>query len=118
MVHESAAKPSESATKPADTDNRPTENSLSLIPNMLSSFGEYTGEQTPLEQSMFYPDNTQAISWSPSQAFHSFLEKPFRRKLSYEQVCDILEQQAIPAVDALSAPTLDISVINQSVIGN
>ena len=63
---------------------------------------------------MFDPD-TQAISWSPSQAFHSFLEKmQFRRKLSYEQVCDILEQQVIPVVDALSAPTLDISVINQT----
>ena len=61
---------------------------------------------------MFDPD-TKAISWSPSQAFHSFLEKQFRWKLSYEQVYDILEQQAIPGVDGLSAPTLDISVINQ-----
>ena len=61
---------------------------------------------------MFDPD-AKAISWSPSQAFHSFLEIQFSRKVSYEQVCDILEQQAIPAVDALSAPTLDISVINQ-----
>ena len=60
-----------------------------------------------------FDKDTQAISWSPSQAFHSFLEKQFRRKRSYEQVCDILEQQAIPAVDALSPPTLDISVINQ-----
>ena len=39
-VHKSAAKPPESATKPADTANQPTENSLSLIPNMLSSFGK------------------------------------------------------------------------------
>ena len=61
---------------------------------------------------MFDAD-TQAISWSPSQAFHSFLEKQFRRKLSYQQICDILEQQAIPAFNTLSASTLDISVINQ-----
>ena len=60
---------------------------------------------------MFDPE-TQANSWSPSPVFHSFLEKQFRRKLSYEQVCDILEQ-AIPAVDSLVAPTLDHSVINQ-----
>lgn len=61
---------------------------------------------------MFDPE-TQANSWFPSPVFHSFLEKQFRRKLSYEQVCDILEQQAIPAVDSLVAPTLDHSVINQ-----
>ena len=61
---------------------------------------------------MFDPE-TQANSWSPSPVFHSFLEKQFRRKLSYEQVCDILEQQAIPAVDSHVAPTLDHSVINQ-----
>ena len=46
-VHESAAKPSESATKPVDTANKPTENSLSLIPNMLSSFGEKQVSRPP-----------------------------------------------------------------------
>ena len=44
---------------------------------------------------------------------YSFFEDQFSGKHSYEQVCDILEQQAISAVDTLSAPTLDISVINQ-----
>ena len=55
----------------------------------------------------------QANSWSPPLVFHNFLEKQFRKKLSYEQVCDILEEQAIPSVDSLVAPTLDHSVINQ-----
>ena len=49
---------------------------------------------------------------------YSFFEKQFRRKLSYEQVCDILEQQAISPVDALSAPTLDISVVNHILYNN
>lgn len=62
---------------------------------------------------MLFDPEIQANSWSPSQVYHSFLEKQFRRKLSYEQVCDILEEQAKPAVDALVAPTLDLSVINQ-----
>ena len=44
---------------------------------------------------------------------YRFFEDQFSGKHSYEQVCDILEQQAISAVDSLSAPTLDISVINQ-----
>ena len=59
---------------------------------------------------MYFDPEVQANSWSPSPEFHSFLEKQFRRKLSFEQVCDILEEQAIPAVDALCAPTFDPSV--------
>ena len=65
--------------------------------------------------SVIFDPETQANSWSPSPVFHISLEKvQFCKKLSYEQVCDILEQQAIPAVDSLVAPTLDHSVINQN----
>ena len=53
------------------------------------------------------------VAFTGISYYHSFLGKQFRRKLSYEQVCDILEEQAIPAVDALVVPTLDLSVINQ-----
>ena len=62
---------------------------------------------------VMFDTEIQANLWSPSQVFHSFLEKQFCRKLSYEQVCDILEEQAIPAVDSLVAPTLDHNMINQ-----
>ena len=69
-------------------------------------------EQVTLDWSswMYFDPEVQANSWSP-QEFHSFLEKQFRRKLSFEQVYDILEEQAIPVVDALCVPTLDPSVI-------
>jgi hypothetical protein len=42
-----------------------------------------------------------------SGVFKDFLEKHFRRKLSFDHICDILEEQAIPQVDSIVAPTLD-----------
>ena len=54
-----------------------------------------------------YDPQTSALLWSPSEEFTNFLEKHFRRKLTYDQVCDILEEQAVPSVDALVAPILD-----------
>ena len=95
------SRPTDEAIKPPDTANKPIENPLPV-------------EQVTLDpsSSMYFDPEVQANSWSPSPEFHSFLEKQFRRKLSFEQVCDILQEQAIPAVDALCAPTLDPSVIN------
>ncbi|CAB4029147.1 Hypothetical predicted protein [Paramuricea clavata] len=54
-----------------------------------------------------YDPEAVTTSWSPSQEFKDFLEKNFRRKLSFDHICDILEEQAIPQVDSLVAPTLD-----------
>lgn len=39
-----------------------------------------------------------------SKEFSSFLEKNFRRRLSYDQVLDILKASSVPAVDALAWP--------------
>ena len=49
----------------------------------------------------------------PKADFTAFLEKHFRRKLSYDQVSDILNSYSIPSVDCLFSPTLDNSVLNQ-----
>ena len=66
-------------------------------------------QKTPLSVEQVTLDWSSWMYFDPE--FHSFLEKQFRRKLSFEQVCDILEEQAIPVVDALCVPTLDPSVI-------
>ena len=42
-----------------------------------------------------------------------FLEKQFRRKLTYDQVFEILDNYIVPSVDCLFTPTLDPSVVNQ-----
>ena len=60
-----------------------------------------------------YDPDSQHPSWEPKVDFAAFLEKHFRRKLSYDQVSDILDSYSIPSVDCLFSPTLDNSVLNQ-----
>ena len=60
-----------------------------------------------------YDPDSQHPSWEPKADFTAFLEKHFRRKLSYDQVSDILDSYSIPSVDCLFSPTLDNSVLNQ-----
>jgi hypothetical protein len=40
--------------------------------------------------SRVYDPEIAATSWSPSDEFTNFLEIHFRRKLTFDQVCDIL----------------------------
>ena len=67
--------------------------------------------------SLYDSDNTN-LSWAPSEVFTSFLEKNFRRKLSYDQIGEILEQQSVPAVEALVAQTLDQNVVQHIAFHN
>ena len=60
-----------------------------------------------------YDPDSQHPSWEPNGDFTALLEKHFRRKLSYDQVSDILDGYSIPSVDSLFSPTLDTSVLSQ-----
>ena len=60
-----------------------------------------------------YDPDSQHPSWEPKADFTAFLEKHFLRKLSYDQVSDILDGYSIPSVDCLFSPTLDNSVLSQ-----
>lgn len=60
-----------------------------------------------------YDPLAKSTSWIPSASFSKFLDTNFRRKLSYQQSLVILEDWAIPEVDALSAPKLDQQLLNQ-----
>ena len=103
---DTGTEPPHTVNKPPDTAIKPTNSPPAMSP--------VDGQiHTDKSASVMSDPETQANSWSPSPVFHSFLEKQFHRKLSYEQVCDILEQQAIPAINFFVAPTLDHSVINQ-----
>ncbi|CAB4016219.1 Hypothetical predicted protein, partial [Paramuricea clavata] len=68
--------------------------------------------------SRLYDSEIAATSWSPSDEFTKILEKHFRRKLTFDQVCDILEEQAVPSVDTLVAPTLDPSMLEYVAVQN
>ena len=61
---------------------------------------------------MYDPDG-MSTTWSATPAFSKFLETNFRRKLSYDQVLDILENWLTPNVEALSTPKIDQQVLNQ-----
>ena len=67
----------------------------------------------PANGGVLYDPDSQHPSWEPKADFTAFLEKHFRRKLSYDQVSDILDSYSIPSVDCLFSPTLDNSVLNQ-----
>ena len=54
-----------------------------------------------------------SLRGNPPRIFSSFLEKHFCRKLSYDQVLDVLETNSAPSVDALASPTLNLAIINQ-----
>lgn len=80
---------------PNEAEGRPN------APNVSSNGGD-----------LYDPDSQQS-SWEPKANFTAFLEKHFRRKLTYDQVSDILDSYSIPSVDCLFSPTLDNSVLNQ-----
>ena len=61
---------------------------------------------------MYDPDPTKS-SWEPQKELSTFLEKQFRRKLTFDKVSEILDNYSIPSVDCLFTPTLDTSVVNQ-----
>ena len=110
---DTGTEPPHTVNKPPDTAIKPPNKAIKPT-NSPHAMSPVDGQiHTDESASVMFDPETQANSWSASPVFHSFLEKQFRRKVSYEQVCDILEQQAIPAVDSLVAPTLDHSVINQ-----
>ena len=60
------------------------------------------------KSSLYNPDSPQS-SWEPRQELASFLDKQFRRKMSYDQVYEILDNCNIPWVYCLITPTLDPS---------
>ena len=109
---DTAVKPPDTAIKPPNTAIKPPNRAIKP-PNTQNTAVEPSETSTDQDGGVLFDPEGQANSWSPSPVFHSFLEKHFRKKLSYEQICDILDEQAIPDVDALSSPTLDHSVINQ-----
>ena len=66
---------------------------------------------------LYYPEITDT-SWTPTEEFKNFLEKHFHRKLTFDQVCDILEEQAVPSVDALVALVFDPSMLQHVAASN
>lgn len=60
-----------------------------------------------------YDPGAKSLTWNAAPAFAKFLVTNLRRKLSYEQVLDILEYWSAPKVEALTAPKVDTQMLNQ-----
>ena len=52
---------------------------------------------------LYDPDSTKS-SWEPRKELSTFLEKQFRRTLTYDQVCEILDNFSVASVDCLITP--------------
>ena len=71
------------------------------------------GANLPASSGDLYDPDSQKSSWEPKADFAAFLQKNFRRKLSYDQVSDVLDNYSVPSVDCLLTPALDSSILDQ-----
>ena len=94
------------------TATRPShETNVSQTPEETQPNGQASNNSA--STSSLYDSDSTKSSWEPQKELSTFLEKQFRRKLTYDQVCEILDNYSVPSVDCLSTPTLDPSVLNQ-----
>ena len=98
--------------KPTNTAIKPPVSAIQPTQNVNDTNGLEFVDETQHSASGLYDPETLASSWFTSYEFRTSLEKNFRRKLTFAQVCDILEYQTIPAVEALAAPTLGTPMVN------
>jgi hypothetical protein len=60
----------------------------------------------------FDPESATLRKWPPSEPFRTFLEKNFKRRLTVEQVNEIIGENSLPESDACIAPYLDKQILN------
>ena len=67
-----------------------------------------------LEQScdFFDPEDTSLRKWAPSEPFRVFLEKNLKRRLTVDQVNEIIGENSLPETEACVAPYLDKQILN------
>ena len=114
MVNEpdQAVKPNHMAIKPSHTPTSPShETNLSQTPEEILPHG-LTSNDAASTSSLYDPDSTKSAQ-EPQKELSTFLEKQFKRRLTYDQVCEIFGIYSIPLVDCFFTPTLEPSVVNQ-----
>ena len=67
--------------------------------------------EAPLAE-FFDPEDTSLRKWSPSKPFRAFLEKNLKRRLTVDQVNEIIGENSLPETDACVAPYLDKQILN------
>ena len=89
-----AIKPNYKAIKPSYTATRPShETNVSQTPEETQPNGQASNNSASTS-SLYDPDSTKS-SWEPQKELSTFLEKQFRRKFTYDQVCEILDNYSV-----------------------
>ena len=110
-THE-AIKPPYKATRPSHKATRPSHKAIAAQTPEKTQPDAQASNTSASGSSLYDPDSTKS-SWELKKELSMFLEKQFRRKLTYDQVFEILDNYSVPSVDCLFTPTLDPSVVNQ-----
>ena len=108
--------PIQAPNEPIQAPNEPIQATMASNGTPVIPIKEPNGSKEPSDTShvdqLYNPDAT-STTWDATPAFTKFLETNFRRKLSYDQVTNILENWSTPNIEALHAPKADQQVLNQ-----
>ena len=88
-------------TRPKCQQMRLLSHQTGLLSHQTRLLSHQTTSSNESTEGACYDPDASVSSWKPSKDFSSFLAKNFRRKLSYDQVLDVLETNSVPSVDAL-----------------
>ena len=70
------------------------------------------GQNSDQPCEFFDPESTSLKKWSPSEPFRTFLEKNLKRRLTVDQVNEIIGEYSLPETQACIAPYLDKQILN------
>ena len=102
-----ATEPQTEATQPKHQDIRPSkETNVSQ-----SSEGSQAHLVASSKSPLYNPDSAQFL-WEPTRELASFIDKQFRRKMSYDRVYEILDNYSITSVDFLITEEEDPEILN------
>ena len=94
-----ATEPQTEATQPKHQDIRPSKETNVSQSSEGSQAHLVASNKSPL----YNPDSAQFL-WEPTRELHelaSFIDKQFRRKMSYDRVYEILDNYSMTSVDFL-----------------
>ena len=91
-----ATEPQTEATQPKHQDIRPSKETNVSQSSEGSQAHLVASNKSPL----YNPDSAQFL-WEPTKELASFIDKQFRRKMSYDRVYEILDNYSMTSVDFL-----------------
>lgn len=89
-----ATEPQTEATQPKHPDIRPSKETYVSQSSEGSQAHLVASNKSPL----YNPDSAQFL-WEPTRELASFIDKQFRRKMSYDRVYEILDNYSMTSVD-------------------